>query len=83
MATIDLKSRSAARAIPPAKRSFWQSLTGKRPEAIIEQEIIPKGVDLSALWEEPEQGGGSLPTILGVANTALLVVLLALKFFGK
>jgi hypothetical protein len=59
--------------------------TGKRelaPVAPPPPEAPVPPVDLSVLWEDPEEGSG-LATILGVVNTVLLFLILILGFFGK
>ena len=56
----------------PRTRSWFQRKPTPEP--------IHEGVDLSSLWDEPEEAG-SLGTILAVVNTVMLVLTLAAVFF--
>jgi hypothetical protein len=47
------------------------------------KESIPPGVDFTALWEEPDEGGSFIGLILSGVAAAAAIILLVMHFFGK
>jgi hypothetical protein len=83
---FNLKRKDATEVASDRIRAGEGGVKRPSPAEILREamkESIPPGVDFTALWEEPDEGGSFIGLILSGVAAAAAIILLVMHFFGK